>query len=122
MRRPLTFVTALAVTAIVARPAMAAPGDLDVFFSHDGVQTAFANGAVAYAVSIDHHGRILVAGATQSVRPDVALARFTPSGELDPTFGEGGRVTTDLGASEYAFDLAIQPDGGSSSSESGPPS
>ena len=98
--------------ALLPGVASAAPGDLDTFLSHDGRQTAFANGAVAYAVAIDHHDRIVVAGSTLSDHPDVALARFTPSGSLDPTFGNGGRVVTDVGADDHAFDLAIQDDGG----------
>lgn len=106
-------VTALvALVALVAQPAAASPGALDTFFSHDGIQTAFPNGAVAYAVAIDHHDRIVVAGSTLSEHPDIALARFTPGGRLDPTFGQGGKVVTDLGANEFAFDVAIQIDGG----------
>ncbi len=88
------------------------PGQLDAFFSHDGIQTAFPNGGVAYAVAIDHHGRIVAAGSTLGAHPDIALARFTPGGRLDPMFGEGGKVVTDLGADDYAFDVAIADDGG----------
>lgn len=110
--------TAVIATLIVsalgswAPPASAAPGDLDPYFSHDGIQTAFPNGAVAEGVAIDHHDRIVVAGYTLADRSDIALARFTPSGSLDPSFGDGGKVETDLGANDYAFDLAIQDDGG----------
>ena len=111
MRR-LTLLAAVAVLALAAPPASAHPGALDTFFSHDGIQTAFPNGAVAYAVAIDHHDRIVVAGSTLAAHPDIALARFTPSGRLDTTFGQGGKVVTDLGANDYAFDLAIQDDGG----------
>jgi uncharacterized delta-60 repeat protein len=111
MRRAAALIVAL-VAALVAGPAAAGPGSLDPFFSHDGLQTAFPNGAVAYAVAIDHHGRIVLAGATLSDDPDIALARFTPGGALDTTFGSAGKVRTDLGADEYAFDVAIQDDGG----------
>ena len=105
--------TALAVAAaLVAGPAVAAPGSLDPSFSEDGIQTAFPNGAVAYAAAIDHHGRIVLAGATLSDDPDIALARFTSGGALDTTFGRAGKVRTDLGADDYAFDVAIQDDGG----------
>jgi uncharacterized delta-60 repeat protein len=103
----LTF--ALAMVAPVAR---ATPGHLDTFFSHDGIQTAFPNGAVAYAVAIDHHDRIVAVGSTLAAHPDIALARFTPAGRLDRTFGQAGKVITDLGANDYAFDVAIQDDGG----------
>ena len=109
----VTFVTALIATMALNAPvAQAEPGQLDAFFSQDGIQTAFPNGAVAYAVTIDHHYRIVVAGSTLSAHPDIALARFTPGGRLDAAFGMGGKVVTDLGANDYAFDLAIQDDGG----------
>ncbi|MGZ8652163.1 MAG: hypothetical protein ACXWX5_08310, partial [Actinomycetota bacterium] len=39
------------------------------------------------------------------------IARFTAGGRLDPSFGDGGKVVTDLGANDYAFDVAIQDDG-----------
>jgi uncharacterized delta-60 repeat protein len=113
MRRATVAVAAVVIVAGLGfAPASAAPGELDPYFSHDGIQTAFANGAVADAVAIDHHDRIVVAGYTLTDQPDIALARFTPSGRLDPTFGNGGKVVTDLGANDYAFDLAIQDDGG----------
>jgi uncharacterized delta-60 repeat protein len=32
-------------------------------------------------------------------------------GDLDPTFGTGGKVTTDFGGNETAWGLAVQPDG-----------
>jgi uncharacterized delta-60 repeat protein len=92
-------------------PATAAPGDADSFFGGDGRQTAFPAGASGYAVAIDHHGRIVVAGYTLKGEPDIALARFTPGGRLDPTFDGDGKVLTDLGGNDYAFDLAIDPDG-----------
>jgi uncharacterized delta-60 repeat protein len=110
--RRISVLMVAAVTASLAGPAVAAPGSLDTSFSEDGIQTAFPNGAVAYSVAIDHHERIVLAGATLSGDPDIALARFTTGGALDPTFGEGGKVRTDLGADDYAFDLAIQDDGG----------
>ena len=111
MRRT-TIVCVTFAIALVASVARAEPGHLDTFFSHDGMQTAFPNGAVAYAIAIDHHERIVVAGSTLGAHPDIALARFTPAGRLDPTFGQGGKVVTDLGANDYAFDVAIQEDGG----------
>ncbi len=112
MRRTLIATLVVAALGIWALPASAAAGDLDPFFSRDGIQTAFANGAVATAVAVDHHGRIVLAGYTLGDHPDIALARFTPAGAFDRTFGGDGRVTTDLGANDYAFDVAIQQDGG----------
>jgi uncharacterized delta-60 repeat protein len=111
MRRT-TLVAVAFIVMLMGGVARADPGILDPFFSHDGIQTAFPNGGVAYAVAIDHHDRIVVAGSTLGRHPDIALARFTPGGRLDPTFGHGGKVVTDLGANDYAFDVAIEDDGG----------
>jgi uncharacterized delta-60 repeat protein len=111
MRR--SSVAAIAVLmAMLPAVASAAPGEPDASFGHDGKQTVFAGGAVATAVAIDHHDRIVIAGYTSTAHPDVALARLTPSGRLDATFGDGGKVVTDLGADDYAFDMAIGSDGG----------
>jgi uncharacterized delta-60 repeat protein len=93
-------------------PASAAPGRLDGFFSADGKQTAFPNGSTAYATAIDKQGRIVVAGYTLKTKSDIAIARFLPNGKPDKDFGGGdGRVTADLGGTDYAFDVALQADG-----------
>ena len=50
--------------------------------------------------------------ATSNLDSDFALARYTPDGSLDATFGVGGKVTTDFsGLNESAGALAIQSDG-----------
>jgi uncharacterized delta-60 repeat protein len=95
-------------------------GALDPSFGAGGlVRTDFFGRADrAFAVAGYADGRILVAGdAQQSVPPNsvfvrVAVARYTPTGALDPTFGSGGKVSTDLGGPiDSAADLARQPDG-----------
>jgi uncharacterized delta-60 repeat protein len=48
---------------------------------------------------------VLVAGGVLAAA--VAGAR----GDLDPTFGSGGKVITDFGGNESAWGLAVQPDG-----------
>lgn len=54
-------------------------------------------------------GRILVAGYATG---DFGLARFTADGALDPTFGVGGKVVTDIGSlNDYPSTLLLQPDG-----------
>ena len=67
-----------------------------------------------YAVRIQADGKIVVAGAAGYNRPNskFALARLTPDGSLDPTFGGDGTVTTDLTPSyDWANGMALQPDG-----------
>jgi uncharacterized delta-60 repeat protein len=101
------------VATLIAVPAQAKPGRLDHFFSGDGHQTAFASGASGYAVALDDQERIVVAGYTLSGNTNIALVRLLPNGTFDPDFGGGdGRVVTNLGATDYGFDVAIPPDGG----------
>lgn len=97
--------------AAFAAPASATPGQLDHFFNNTGKNTALIAGGTGYAVAIDHIGRVLVAGYTLSSATDIALARFLPDGKPDPSFGTGGRVITNLGGTDYAFDVAIQRNG-----------
>jgi uncharacterized delta-60 repeat protein len=100
-------ISAFAILALPT-PAGAVPGKLDTRFSGDGRATAFPKGASGYAVALDGKGRIVVAGSTLSANAAFAVARFRPNGTLDPNFGGGdGRVTTDLGGSDYAFDVAV---------------
>ena len=111
-RSLVTAMSALVVLTGVGTSAVAAPGKLDTMFSGDGHATAFPKGATGYAVAIDAKGRIVVAGYTLSANTRIAVARFRPNGTLDPNFGEGdGRVATDLGGTDYAFDVAIGPSG-----------
>lgn len=43
---------------------------------------------------------------------DSAVARYNPDGTLDPTFGSGGKVTTDFsGGFDLANGIAVQPNG-----------
>jgi uncharacterized delta-60 repeat protein len=89
-------------------------GALDPTFGGDGrVRTAFAGDSFADAVAIQDDGSIVAAGG---LFPDVgeqrfALARFTPDGALDPTFGGDGRVTTAFNGDSFAAGVAIQEDG-----------
>ncbi len=55
---------------------------------------------MATGVAIDAEGRILEGGsAYNGSNDDFALVRWTPAGTLDPSFGNGGKVFTDFGAS-----------------------
>jgi uncharacterized delta-60 repeat protein len=76
--------------------------------------------ASASAVIVQPDGRIVAggkrAGAGWTSDPaelaDFALARYRPDGRLDPSFGKGGRVTTDFGSSsDWLWAIARQPDG-----------
>jgi uncharacterized delta-60 repeat protein len=94
-------------------------GQLDTSFGRMGQITTDFNGQddQASAIAVQAGGKILVAGKTvpfsDPVLPDTdfALARYTPKGGLDRTFGLGGRVTLDFGASDGIAALALLPDG-----------
>ncbi len=111
-RSVVTAMLACSILQALAGQAGAVPGKLDTKFSGDGRATAFPKGAIGYGVALDRKGRIVVAGYTLSANPGFAVARFRPNGTLDPNFGGGdGRVTTDLGGTDYAFDVAVGKNG-----------
>jgi uncharacterized delta-60 repeat protein len=68
---------------------------------------------VAHALAIQSDGRIVVAGfASNGIKNDFALVRYNADGNLDLSFGIGGKVTTPIGSfDDVAHALAIQLDG-----------
>ena len=91
------------------------PGDLDASFGIGGtVTTDFPGSDIAQALAIQGNGRIVVAGQSCAGASgcDFAVARYLSTGLLDGTFGAGGKVITDFGASyDDAHALALQGDG-----------
>ena len=71
---------------------------LDLSFSTDGIVTTdFAGGQDrAKAIAIQPDGKIVVAGFAGMANQDFAIARYNLDGSLDPSFGAGGKVTTDI--------------------------
>jgi uncharacterized delta-60 repeat protein len=91
-------------------------GNLDATFGTGGrVLTDFAGASeTAYAVAVQPDGKIVVAGTTagSGTGNDFAVARYLPSGELDGSFGSGGKVVTPLGPdADTAYAMVLQPDG-----------
>ncbi len=94
-----------------------ANGARDLTFGTDGLAitdiNATENEIVSVALQAD--GRIVAAGTalTFPTFGDYAVARYDANGVLDPTFGTGGIVTTDI--VDSIFDrtqaMVIQPDG-----------
>jgi len=91
-------------------------GGLDTSFGTQGkVRTDFlsgSDGAAGVATQLDGH--IVVAGTAfppSGSNPDFAVARYNRDGSLDKTFGNGGKVTTDIGAHDTASGLVVQRDG-----------
>lgn len=100
-------------------------GSIDSSFGkHGGSVTSFTPAlpeAAAFTLAVQTNGDIVVAGlAGQPVgnpnQPEgpssFALARFTPRGQLDTTFGSGGKVFTTFGNNTaWISALGIQTDG-----------
>lgn len=112
-------VVGYATTAQIQQFALArfnADGTLDRSFGVTGrVITAVAiNGSNATAVSLQKDGKIVVAGyaVSKSGRGyDFACVRYNTDGNLDQSFGDGGKVTTSIGHGDgKANSLALQSD------------
>lgn len=81
-------------------------GAFDPSFSGDGkVLTSFGQRySRANGVAIDHEGRIVAVG---SAGPSFAIARYTPAGQLDPSFSGDGEVTTSIAPVSTAEHVAV---------------
>jgi len=90
-------------------------GSLDPGFSFDGkLSTGIGTVSdVAYAVAIQTDGKIVVAGQSNGTTiSDFALARYLSDGTPDVTFSADGQLSTSISnGGDYAFAIAIQPDG-----------
>jgi uncharacterized delta-60 repeat protein len=97
---------------------MAQAGSLDLTFGKGGIvttpnTTTGCGQNVNCSVAIQSDGKIVVAGgaAASNGAPELALARYTTTGSLDSTFGNGGIVVEPENNGGPAFGLAIQSDG-----------
>lgn len=116
----LSLVCTLIITLLFSTPVTISHDDtehLDITFGTNGkTLTDFTGGAdVANALAIQPDGKIVVAGSavnTVTSDTDFGLARYNSNGTLDPSFGEGGKVITDVGAlGDIVSAIALQPDG-----------
>ncbi|HSD03595.1 MAG TPA: Calx-beta domain-containing protein, partial [Gaiellales bacterium] len=91
-------------------------GDLDTGFGTLGVvKTDLGSGDdFAEDLTIDAAGRIVVVGrATSPTILDMALARYSSDGTLDPGFASNGILTADFhGAGDFGQDVALDGAGG----------
>jgi uncharacterized delta-60 repeat protein len=91
-------------------------GTLDPGFGTGGTVVTDFGYATVWAVARQPDGKLVVGGASNPypvnfTLDDFALVRYEADGTLDPTFGVGGKVLTDLGGSERIHALLVQPDG-----------
>ncbi|WP_217645565.1 beta strand repeat-containing protein, partial [Oceanisphaera psychrotolerans] len=107
---PVTQTTAITVVRLNS------DGTADTGFGSDGVAADSSLGWSQFKdIAVQADGSILVAGnkSVSGNGADYALMRFTASGALDTGFAGGaGSITTDIGnANNYAWDMALDPDG-----------
>ncbi|CAB5166114.1 hypothetical protein D3OALGB2SA_5770 [Olavius algarvensis associated proteobacterium Delta 3] len=92
-------------------------GDLDATFGTGGVSTVSISSGTSDAartVAIQGDGKIVAAGIAGrgSSNADFGRARWNTSGNLDPTFGSGGKLRLPFSnVEDGAEGVAIQPDG-----------
>src|SRR5262245_39535997 len=109
----------LAIAWAVPRHILAAPGDRDPSFGVGGLvvyDPGPGDGNAVFdleSVVLQPDGKIAVAGYIGIGERDLYVARFAADGSIDPGFGVGGEVRTDLPgfSGERAHALALQPDG-----------
>jgi uncharacterized delta-60 repeat protein len=92
-------------------------GDLDTGFGDGGIAGTFfaIAGGWAEAVALAPDSRVLVGGRVYltSTADDFAIARFSPGGALDGTFGDGGVAFAGFGSPfrGYVDSIDVLPDG-----------
>jgi uncharacterized delta-60 repeat protein len=89
-----------------------AAGDLDASFAGNGKKRiSFGGTDIARAVLVQPNGRIVVAGGGTATS-GFCVARLRTNGNLDTTFGSGGKRVVRFGGDEEAvFGATLQPDG-----------
>jgi uncharacterized delta-60 repeat protein len=88
-------------------------GTLDETFGSSGkVTMPFGTSGEIEGLALQPDHKIVAAGWTFTAPgEDFALARFNPDGSLDPSFGDGGKVTTDFTTIDEVHAIVVQPDG-----------
>lgn len=96
------------------------PGTLDTTFGQNGIALGvdasnFDNSFHSHStnVAVQPNGKIIVARSipVSGSTLDFELLRFNLDGSPDLTFGQGGRVTTNVGPFDQLSKLLLQPDG-----------
>jgi uncharacterized delta-60 repeat protein len=92
-----------------------ANGTLDSTFGNGGFVTTDFSGAtddIAYAMTMQSDGKLVVAGRTGDYpENDFAVARYSSDGQLDQTFGVGGKVVSDFSSIDQAYGVALDSNG-----------
>ena len=88
----------------------ASPGTLDSSFGSGGVAVSGA-GMRLFGTAVQSDGKVVAVGESLGSSPDVMVARFTPSGGLDSSFGSGGVAHGPSIGGSVGRGVAIQSDG-----------
>lgn len=92
-------------------------GSLDTTYGTNGIfKTRLVENGTSYlaGITLQEDGKlVLTSTANEGNTYNFGLARVTENGELDTTFGEGGKVFTHIPNSTYgeSYNIGIQPDG-----------
>jgi len=116
LRSPVAAGLAACAIALLATPAVAAPGDLDPSFSDDGiVTTPVHQSASGDAVAVTQDGKVVVAGTDSGGSghgSSMLMVEYSASGRLDHSFGGGdGIAELDLGRCTQGRAIAIDGQG-----------
>jgi uncharacterized delta-60 repeat protein len=84
----------------------------DPSFGVNGIVKTSINPAIddAFGLALDTAQNIIVAGFTSAASLDMALLKYDQSGTLDPNFGVGGIVISDITDTDVGYDVEVQPD------------
>lgn len=110
MKKIIILHLLLNITKLFAQQA----GTLDNTFGVGGLVTTDFIGDFneAFSVVVQPDNKIIVAGYGLNITSfDFELVRYNTDGTLDETFGEAGKVITDLGGSDQINSMLLQADG-----------
>jgi uncharacterized delta-60 repeat protein len=88
-------------------------GTLDTTLGGSGIViTDLSKNEVGNDLAIQTDGKIIVVGRGYSgTSSDFLLVRYNSNGSFDTTFGDAGKIISDLGGSDSALGMALQSDG-----------
>jgi uncharacterized delta-60 repeat protein len=109
--RSLLFALTTLLALVAAPAASAAPGDLDPTFGSGGRVGLLTSEeeVLVKGVAVQPDSKVLLAGG--EAPGNTIVVRLLANGELDPGFGQNGKVTTVLPGGSEARAVAVQPDG-----------
>jgi uncharacterized delta-60 repeat protein len=108
------------VSLLAITVALAASGDLDTTFSGDGkvttnvVSTNPNRKDEIWGLAIQSNGKIIAVGYSyipSTTTSDFAVVRYNANGSLDPTFSGDGKLITNFGGIDQAWDVGVQSNG-----------